>query len=267
MKTAVFLLIIMLTGCITTAYKRSNDEYRHVYREFNRDFRSGTKVFPGVYGGVRDIDGGKYHLLQFDGLLMGAGRHLDVMLPLEGRKTRTEEPGPDGRFHETDRIIIRPGTITFRESSAAITGTLPAYLIFQRSSSSDMDAFYALFNQKAGQESDPVSIMKQHFKYDIADPKYPLALVKLDFTLNYSYSARSLVWEKNASGKTAVACEGVDIDKYDGPRFSVEWKERSKMVYGLKQAGYAGTVIADVVTSPVQLVLLLLGGLAGPGVR
>ena len=52
MKTAVFLLIIMLTGCITTAYKRSNDEYRHVYREFNRDFRSGTKVFPGVYGGA-----------------------------------------------------------------------------------------------------------------------------------------------------------------------------------------------------------------------
>ncbi len=267
MKKAFVIATIFATGCITTAYKRSNDEYRHVFREFNRECASTATVYRGAYAGIRDIDGGKYHYLQFDGLLKGQGRYLDVMLPLEGRETRAQALGPDGLFHETDRIIIRPGQVTFRETSTAIAGTHPAYLMLQSCASSNMDAFYALFNQKAGKESDPVSIMKQHFKYDIADPKYPLALVKLDFTLNYSYSARSLVWEKNASGKTAVACEGVDIDKYDGPRFSVEWKERSKMVYGLKQAGYAGTVIADVVTSPVQLVMLVLGGLAGPGVR
>ncbi len=267
MKKAFVIATIFATGCITTAYKRSNDEYRHVFREFNRECASTATVYRGAYAGIRDIDGGKYHYLQFDGLLKGQGRYLDVMLPLEGRETRAQALGPDGRFHETDRIIIRPGDITFRESPAAINGLQPAYLVFQCSSSSNMDAFYALFNLKAGQESDPAGIMKQHFKYDIKEPKYPLALVKLDFTLNYNYSARSLVWEKNTAGKTVVTSEGIDIDKYDGPRLAVEWKERSKMVYGLKQAGYIGTVIADVVTSPVQLVMLVLGGLAGPGVR
>lgn len=267
MKIAVSVLLILLTGCITAAYNKSNVEFSHVYREFNMASVQGERVFKGLYEGVRDVEGEKYHYLQFDGLLKGEGRYLDVMLPLKGRQTRAEKIGPDGRFHETDTLVTSPGNVIFRESSSAVNGARPAYLVFQASSSTNMDSFYALFNLKAGRESDPVAIMKQHFRYDIGEAKYPLALVKLDFTLNYSYSARSLVWDRGPGGKTRVTCEGIDLDKYDGPRLDVEWKERSRVVYGLRLAGYAGTVIADVVTSPVQLVMMLLKGLAGPPVR
>ena len=267
MKIAVSTLLIVLTGCITAAYKKSNVEYSHAYREFNMAGASGERVYKGTYEGVREIDGGKYHYLQFDGLLKGQGRFLDVLLPLKGVQTRAEKLGPDGRFHETDTFITRPGNVIFRESSTAVNGTRPAYLIFVRTALYSMEPFYALHNLRAGQESDPVAIMKQHFKYDIRDPKYPLALVKLNFSLNYKYSTRSLVWDSGPDGKTRVSCEGIDLDSYDGPRLAVQWKERNKLVYGLRQAGYAGTIIADVVTSPVQLVMLVLTGLAGPGVR
>jgi hypothetical protein len=267
MKIAVSTLLILLTGCITAAYKKSNVEYSHVYREFNMAGVSGERVYKGTYEGVREIDGGKYHYLQFDGLLKGQGRFLDVMLPLKGRLTRAEKLGPDGRFHETDTLITRPGLVSIRESSIPIAGTHPAYLIFKTTSSGNMDSFYALFNLKTGHESDPVELMKRHFKYDINAPVYPLAALELNFVLNYSYSTRAIVWDRDPDGKTRVACEGIDVGNYDGPRLAVEWKERNKLVYGLRQFGYAGTVIADVVTSPVQLVMLVLTGLAGPGVR
>lgn len=267
MKKSIIFTALIFSGCITASYHRSNVAYRNAHREFNTASSSSVTVYRGRWGGIREIKGEKYHYLQFEGILKGNGRYLDVTLPVKGRLTRAEKLGPDGLFHETDTWITRPGDVIFRESSKAVVGAHPAYLIFQMYSAPNMDAFYALHNQKAGQESDPAAIMQNHFHYGIKDPKFPLALVKLDFTLNYNYSARSLVWDRDKDGKTRVICEGIDVDSYDGPRLAVEWKERSRLVYGLRQAGYAGTVIADVVTSPVQLVMLLLTGLAGPGVR
>ncbi len=230
-------------------------------------FDSGTKVFKGVWAGKREINGESYHYLQFDGLLKGEGRYLDVMIPLKGKSSPAIEIGPGGNLTETKALVPRPGDVMFKESDKRINGDRPAYLIFQIYSNIDMKPFYALFNQKVGQVSDPKDILKEHFNYVIEDPQYPIALVKLDFVLNYSYSARALVWEKGIGEKAHVVCEGLDLDKYDGPRFNIEWNERSKLIYGLRQAGYIGTVVADVVTSPVQLIYLLLVAASGGGVR
>jgi len=265
----VFFLavVVVSTGCITSSYHRSNEEYGHVHREFTAGLAQGHQVIIGTREGYREIEGEKYHYMRFGGILKGEGRYLDVVLPVKERATPAESLGKDGLFHETGGTIMRPGYLTIRESSSSVKPGNPAYCVFQRCGTSDMDAFYALFNQRKGMISDPVEIMKKHFMVDISGPVYPLVVVRLDFSNTGKYTARALVREKAPDGKTVVACEGVDIDGYEGPRLGVKWKVRNRPVYVLRQFGYIGTIIADVATSPVQLVMLVLTGLAGPGVR
>jgi hypothetical protein len=157
--------------------------------------------------------------------------------------------------------------VIFLESEKRLTGKHPAYIVFQIYTGLDQNIFRSFHNQKVGQVSDPAVMLKSNFKYKIRDPQYPFALVKLDFSHIYKYSANAIVWERNSAKKQVVSCVSVNIDQYDGTLMNVEWRVRSKLLYGVRQAGYIGTVIADVITSPVQLVILILEALAGPGVR
>lgn len=259
MKAVALCAFLILSGCITTSYKKSNVEYAHAFREFNMDVQASGSVRPGRYAGLREINGFKYHHLQFDGILSRAGRYLDVLLPISG--------GVLGqRMNAAPGSLVAAGQIVFQESSVRVDGTSAAYLVFQTTAPSNMDAFYALFNLQVGQESDPGAIMKKNFAYSLPDSTMPVFLVKLDFVINYSYSADAILWERT-TGRSAVTARWIDIDGYDGPRMAIAWRERSKFVYGARQAGYVGTVIADVVTSPFQLLGLLFMALVGPVVR
>jgi hypothetical protein len=263
MKTILIPLLLMLplAGCITSSYNKSNEEYRHVFREFDFTFPGTHRVYRGTWGETL-VGGKKYRLFQFQGVLKGEGRLFSVMVP-DLNELAPEKAGIAVPKNYVDSL----GSMQFTDSEGLASGDRPAYLLLQRMMPmDDMKSFYALFNQKKNLRSDPAALLKEHFGYDIEGPGYPLALVDLDVTLNYRYSARCIIWDRDGAGSTRVAYVGLDGDSYDNPRMDIGWSERNRPVYLLRQLGYAGTVIADIVTSPVQLVYVLLLGSAG-GVR
>jgi hypothetical protein len=265
-RWSIVLFGLLFSGCITSSYHKSNNEYSHLKREFDTSFKSSYMIFKGVYAGKRKHHGKMHHYLQFEGLLKGKGRCLDVLISLEGKLKPAVEVGPDGRFRKTGRVLKRPGDVIILESEKRLTGKYPAYIIFQIYTSLDQKINRSFYNQKVGQVSDPAVLLKD-FNYKIRKPQYPFALVHLDFSNIDKYTADALVWERDSAGKQVVSSVSVNIDKYDGALIAVEWRVRDKLLYGVRQAGYVGTVVADVITSPVQLVMLILEALAGPGVR
>jgi len=247
MKTTVFILAAFLTGCITTAYHKSNEEYAHVFREFDMS-ETGESVHKGRDGGVQEIGGVTYHRLQFDNRLRGPERYLEILLPANPNAGARSGAAP----------------VFLRESSELITSSIPCYLVLQTTAGRDLESFYAFFRLATGQESDPAETMKKQFQYSI-DQSSRVSLVRLDFAMNYVYSTNAAHWQSMQSKR--VSAVWIDSDAYNSPRLAIEWRERSKFLYGLRQFGYAGTVLADVVTSPVQLAGAILLLAAGPGAK
>jgi len=266
-KPFVILIAFALSGCITASYHTATVEFGHAYREFDRDHRAATRMYTGTMAGRCDINGEGFHRFQFAGILKGAGRYLDVLVPERERMTPAYETGPDGILRESKRLIKRSGLIRIRESATPAPPGPPAYLAFTTMSTMTMKTFTALMNQEVGKPSDPISFLNEHFSFAVVRAEYPLAIIHLDFSLNYSYSARAVIWGAPADGSSLVICTGIAVGPYTDPHFDIAWKERSRIVYAARMAGYVGTVIADVVTSPVQLVMTILTALTGPGVR
>jgi hypothetical protein len=250
---AVFTLSIMLcTGCITSSLSRSNMEYLNVKREFTLGLQRDCKVYRGVWGGTREIHGETCRLFQFPGVLKGEGRLLEVLVPLK------ETASPEGGRRELKSARVRDGELYFGESPAGIDGGHPAYLLVQVLDRFDNNSSSgALAGQKIGTRSDPVALLKEQFGQEISDPRYPLVLVSLDAKGTDEYRARCLVWDRIDDGVAVVTYAGTDRDRYNGPRMGIGWRERSRPVYALRRAGYAGTILADIATSPAQLVWLL----------
>ena len=268
-KKFIYLILcipLLLGGCITSSYHKSNEEYRSARREFNPVPETSYRVVKGICTGKREMDGETYYHLQFQALLKGDGRYLDVMIPVKPRMVNTSEVGPDGNLRDTGRLMKSPGAVLFRESVTAAAGGTPVYLVFRVSMDNRRDFQDLFMDQQTGKAGDPGALFQRN-NYLLKEAQYPLVLAVLDFSNIFTYSANAIVWEKGADGKPFVACTGLDYGPYDAAGLGIAWKERSRMIYLLRHGGYAGTVIADVVTSPVQLVMYILTALSGPGVR
>jgi len=168
--------------------------------------------------------------------------------------------------------MVTAGIPFFVESDKKISGAHPAYLILRDPVNVDTELFQAFFSLKAGDTADPAALMKKQFNYAIKGAEYPLAIVKLEiqgqdrYREHDAFNANAVIWDRTKDGKAAVTCCGSVADEFYGDHMDIKWKERSRFVYALRQGGYIGTAIADVVTSPVQLVWLILGAMGG-GVR
>ncbi len=274
MKNAgVYLIILLLsTGCITASYQRSNDAYSHAKREFTPQFNHNTMVIKGQWAGEVDHRGGRCYRLQFDNVLKGNGRYLDVLIPLEAYRMKGYHgTWPYGR-NESEDMAVHPGLPFFVESDRKVGGGHPAYLILLDPTGVDTELFNAFFNLNTGGTADPGGLMKKHFHYVIENSVYPLALVKLEiqgqdrYREHDKFNAHAVIWDRTHDGKTAItSCSSV-ADEFYSDHMDIRWKERNKPLFVLRQAGYVGTVIADIITSPVQLAYIILKAMGG-GVR
>lgn len=228
--------ITRAVGNITAAYHESNEKRGDVEREFRQHL--GTVVYKGVWAGEQEFRGARCHHLQFANLLKGRDRYLDV-------------------------LISATGEVFLIESPKRLAGSRPAYLILQATAPMDSDGFYALFEQQVGKESAPAAILAEHFDYEVTERRYPFAIVKLDFASTDQYTSTGIVWELR-EGRSIVDLKSLTYEPYDGPHLRIAWKVRNCPGYQLRKVGYVGTVLADIVTSPVQIVMYLVIGLTYP---
>ncbi len=253
---SAILLLWALPACITSHYKKANQEYAHVFREFQMDSDSAPAARTGRFVGTTQRKGRSYYHLQFDGILKGTDRVLDVLLPVvDGEGTAPKGPGG------------KSGPIWIEEAARRIESKHPAYLVFETVAPRNLDSFYAVLRLQAGEASDPAQLLREHFRTEVRGLEYPVMFAKINFSINYTYSADAIRWKRPAGGAAVVSAAWLDLGPYESERMKVRWVERSRGVYTLRQLGYIGTVPADVITAPLQLVGLCLRLLVGPGAK
>lgn len=121
----------------------------------------------------------------------------------------------------------------------------------------DDKAFREILFLKPGQTSNPAEILKTYFNYDAKLSEYPSSILVLDFSNIYAIIALNPYWNKN---KEVVYMAQPQGNTYDEVMKEISWNVRSRLTYIAMNGMYLLTVPADIITSPLQLILLLLGG-------
>lgn len=221
-----------LPGCLTFKNNKAIDEYKSPINEFDRPL-AGNKNYRVLTG--RLVKGGAKPVMQFDEILIGAGRYLNV------------ESGPQG--------------VRFYESNKRSADGQRVFLVQQNACCLDDRAFRSVLFLKGGDKADLAAMMSQHFQFDTGPIDYPAAMLVMDFTNIYSFSAMHPYWEKNGEVMYFSQAPGTN---YNEVFSDVEWGVRSRMTLAGMYAWYAVTVPVDIITSPFQLAGLLLLGSGMP---
>lgn len=227
----VVLLIISLllfSACLTSRNTKAIDEYRSPINEFDLALpeKGNFRVDAGSLSVVNGVA-----VMQFEKILRGSGRYLNVESSAQGM-----------RFYESG-------------------GKLPAgkrvYLVRQIACCMDDHAFREILFLKAGQQIDPRGILKTHFQQPAEIQDYPAAILVMDFSNIYTFTAMHALWQKDSGVSYFVQAPGND---YNSVMEDINWQERSRLKLVGMYSLYAVTVPVDIVTVPFQIAGLLLMG-------
>ena len=225
------LIAVLVSGCLTTRNNKAISEARSSIQEFDRtlDGKGSHRILTGR---LKFSDGKA--LMQFDKVLLGEGRYLDV------------ESSPSG--------------IRFGESEKRWESNQKVFLIQQNACCMNDTAFRTILFLKPGESADLAAILKSHFDYT-KEPGYPSGLLVMDFSNVYTFSAMHGLWQKESQLAYFVQVPG---GEYAEVFRDIEWKKRSRLNLALLYAWYGITVPIDIVTGPFQMAAILL---VGPGAK
>lgn len=218
----------IFSGCLTLKNNKDIREYRSPINEFDRTLRAGAVYH--VSKGRMVTHAGKT-VLQFDGVLIGEGRFLNV------------DSSPQG--------------LRFYESSARLPEGKPVYLVQQNACCMEDQAFRTVLFLKPGQQLAVTDILRQHFRHGAEAVGEPAALLVLDFSNIYTFSAMHAFWENGPGVSYFVQSPGSDYGEVLG---EIGWGERSRLRLAGMYGWYAVTVPVDILTGPFQVAGLLLLG-------
>ncbi len=222
---------LVASACLTTRNNKAVSEYRSSINEFDRS-QGATGNYRILPGRLRVKDG--VASMQFDRLLIGEGRYLNV------------ESSPRG--------------IRFFESRQRFASDENVFLIQQNTCCMDEKAFRTILFLKPGDKTDLADILKRHFTFT-AVPGLPAGLLVMDFSNTYTFSAMHGFWQKESELAYFVQAPGAEYSEVLG---DIEWVQRSRFQLALLYAWYGIAVPVDIVTSPFQLAAVLL---VGPGAK
>lgn len=247
-KTLILLLMTALffsiNGCATVTY---HEKFKYVSSERNEfsDFDANYKLYRGILSPVEATRGGiKYHELQFSGILAGGGRMLNILIPVKSG---------------TDPVIF--------ESHAEIKEGKTAYLFFERTCCTGEygEVLDPVQSRKVENDAELMKrIIREKFP-DSTGSTSPVFICRLVFSNVYYYDLIYQVWRPYPGGEPLFD-SGYYLQK-PYSTIGVRWRERSRIKTAAVTAGYVFPVILDVVTSPVQLVGVLIYFAAGGAVR
>lgn len=237
-------VVLNAAGCATATY---HDRFKNVSSERNEfiDPEENYTLHRGTLSPVEIVRGGrKYHELQFKDILAGRGRYLNILIPVQ---------------YGSDPVIF--------ESHTEISTGKPAYIFFERSCC--MEDYREILDpiQSRKVENDPElmkKIIREKFP-ESAGSNSPVIFCHLVFSNVYNYDLIYQVWRPYPGG-TPLFDSGYYLQK-PYSTIDVKWGERSIPGTVAVKAGYVFPVALDVVTSPVQLLAVLVYFAAGGAVR
>lgn len=227
----LFLLPILTSACLTSRNAKAIEEYRSPINEFDRQLDSTGNH--RILTGKMTVQDGKA-LLQFDAVLLGSGRYLNVESTAQGM-----------RFFETGNRLVSGKTV---------------FLVQQNACCMDDAAFRRILFLKPGEKISASEILHQYYHYQSQPQDYPSSLLVMDFTNIYAFTAMQAVWQSSEEVSFFVQASSTD---YNVVMEQVEWRQRSRLTLAAMYGWYAVTVPVDIVTSPFQLIGMYLLGKGG----
>ncbi|MFO1471214.1 MAG: hypothetical protein U1F27_09270 [Turneriella sp.] len=226
----VLLLISLLlfSACLTSRNTKAIDEYRSPINEFDL-----TLPEKGNYrvdsGSLSVMDG--IAVMQFEKILRGSGRYLNVESSAQGMR--------------------------FYESREKLPAGKRVYLVRQITCCMDDRAFREILFLKEGQQIAPHEILKTHFQLPAEARDYPAAILVMDFSNIYTFTAMHALWQNDSGVSYFVQAPGND---YNLVMEDISWNARSRLKLAGMYSLYALTVPVDIVTVPFQIAGLLMMG-------
>lgn len=236
----LFLLCMGFTRCATITYHEKLGDLGREIREFE-NIDSRDKSYQGTAEERAVIKNRIYYHLQFEGPLAGAGRYLDICIP----------------YDYNDKIIIK-------ETSTRMTGTKKAFLLVERYCCSE--GYKDIFEQYNAKEvAAPAQVIKSIFNANVTVKDFPVFFIKLTFSNVKQFYAQHQIWRLKGDGKAGVD-QGFHMElPYSLIR--VRWKDRNPAVIGLIKIGYIAPVLADIISSPIQLIGVIIYFAMGGAVK
>jgi hypothetical protein len=232
-----FMMLNFLTSCLaTSSLKKADHRISHYNREFRVEDKNDSLV-KGTCSGIEKIAGHDYYHLQFDSLLIGHKRLLDIYLPVEA--------------YQYDPII--------KESKTKIEKGQDVLACVSHYFSMDEQSFkYKLFYPTQEVANEPEKKLLQMLKKENQkDAPDPFIALELDLTNVFESKINANIWKKDTLGN------------WNGGRYyyyprrpdhwfepQVKWKKRSRIGSILIKPLYLVTVAIDIVSCPFQLLLL-----------
>ncbi|HPC40233.1 MAG TPA: hypothetical protein PLD91_04870 [Spirochaetota bacterium] len=245
MNRMLSLMILLLacagfTRCATITYHEKLGDSGSEIWEFEK-IDSRDKAYQGTAEERTLIKNKPYYHLQFEGPLAGAGRYLDIYIP-----------------HEYNEKII------ISESAARMAGTKKAFLLVERYCCSE--GYRDIFEQYNVKEvAVPAQVIKKNFNVDVGRKDFPLFFIKLTFSNVKQFYAQHQIWTLKENGKAGVD-QGFHME-LPYSMMDVRWKERNMAVNGLIKVGYIAPVLADIISSPIQLIGVIIYFAMGGAVK
>ncbi len=239
-----FLLIH--PACMTINWHRSIVEMSSPAAEFTPYDGGNLSFIKGQYLGIQKHEGKDWHAISLPDTLIGQRRRLLLLLPVNG-----------------------PGDPIITESEEQ--PTMPAFTAFairQQTCCMSSEQFQAVLFIKAGEASDPETILREQFKQAgaFAPDAEKRAVIVLDQANVSSLTLQGALWQKEG-GRWIAKATHASVNDYDGKSFRLEWRARSRVGVAFSYALYAVTVPLDIVTSPFQLLGVIGMLIVGPGAK
>ena len=236
----IFLLSIFLSSCFTIMY---TDKTKQTYNPNHEILPSSlvdtnyivkkekciteTNLFEGVYIGKTKKKRRECYNFQFTGMLEGENRIFDMYIPI------------DNNFKP---IIYEVKKI--KQGKPAFLYMKYCYPMNEMSG--------RLFNEMSDDLKNP-DIFYNYINYDDTQIPDTTFIVALDYYyLHQTFDAITNIYSKNTNNSYSVKqLRNKDINVRN---LKLEYKKRSRAKWFLSRMAYVGTVTADIITSPFQLI-------------
>ena len=238
-------VIIVLPGCATITYHERFGNAGNEMAEFI-DFDEKYRICKGAVTDENFIrHDKKYYHLQFNGALAGTGRIINILIP--------HEYGSEPEIFETE-------------------GTIPegkkTYLVVVRICCPE--EYNRIFDPIDSRETEKNGLLMkkylaQKFPESSSEDSWPVIFCELSLTNVKTYNLIYKKWDPvSRDGNFSSYGSSLNVSY---SRMDLKWEKRSSVKNVMIKAGYIFPVIADIVTSPVQLICFIIYFISGGAVK